>query len=204
MNCWLKAEALLQFPPRPGATALGCAAAVAGGVAGAGAGALNTVGAGGGLGSRRVGAVARGVVVTTRGAGAVVSAGLGVLLNTVGGGGGLGSRRGAVAPGVVAATRGAGAVVSAGLGVLLNTVGGGGDLGSRRGAVVGLGFGVAAVATFGDAGGMEVITTGGRTVFGGADGVDPAMALGLNPHNCLRLRDTLGTQVTLPLIPARI
>ena len=63
------------------------------------------------------------------------------------------------------------------------------------------GAGFAATAGFAAAGcGLEITVT----FWTGFAGLAPATAVGLYPQTCLRARDTRGTQVTLPSIPARM
>jgi len=176
-------------------TGMGRGVSAAAGLGGTDSGDAKTVGTGPDEGARCV--VWRGVGLGAATA-ALGGAGLEVA-TTVGAGPDDGARRlvfAGVDLGPVAVT-----VAVTGLGDAA-TVAAGADEGARCGVdAVALG----AVAGFtAPAGGMAVITTGARAVLGGVAGVAPATALGLYPQTCLRLRDTLGTQVTLPSMPARI
>jgi len=213
MNCWLNADAFEQ----PSACACVRAAGAAVGVAvvgfdqslagteaalgagaatttglrwtadagGAGFGAattefVQTVGSGLGLGLAAVWAVVVGLARTL-----VVGLALGLALGagftkTVAAGLGLGF--------AVDGVLGAGAVATRG-------AGGAAGFATAAGFAVGLAVALGA--------GPAVIITGAVADFG-AGAVTLAVSVGLYPQTCLRPRLTLGIQVTLPSIPARI
>ena len=74
----------------------------------------------------------------------------------------------------------------------------------RRGFAAGFAdtFGAGSGAVWGT--GLAMMITGLPTALGAGAGVAPATPVGWKPQTCLRLRDTLGTQVILPSIPARM
>ncbi|MFV0512597.1 MAG: hypothetical protein ACK5MY_03030 [Jhaorihella sp.] len=99
----------------------------------------------------------------------------------------------------------AGAAARGAAGAGAATVRGGATLAGLGGAA---GFGAAGVtAAAGGAAGLAAVACGLviTVVFGtGFAALVPATAVGLYPQTCLRARETRGTQVTLPSIPARM